>query len=544
MSHSPVVRPIASAALAITIALSCGTAGAADGAVDTTELARQIEALRQTVVAQQAQIEALRQALERTQVASVTAPTPAAAPASPPAATSAAAAVEPSPTFAATEAPRVTLANGRPTITSADGRNSLALRAIVQGDYGHYAQAGAGSLATDFRRGSTGAAPNRETTAARDLSDGMYFRRARLGVEGVFNRDIGYRLVVDFGGSGTESTPKISDAWINYTGFAPFAIQLGAFSPPANLDDGTTPEDSLFIESATPADLSRSLGGADGRLGLGIRRSGARWMGALTLTSRTVADAEAFDTQRALVGRVGGLVATGESYNVHLGASGTWVIDPVDSGPDTTGARHAIRFRAQPELRVDSTRLIDTGPIDAKHAHAVGIEFGASWRNLFVQAERFDFGIDRANPALRNPGFSGWYAEGSWILTGESRRYNPAAAAFQNPRPFVPVSRNGGFGAWELALRYSETDLDFLAGTEGLATPVDGVRGGMQRIWTVGVNWYLNANTRLMFNYLNIDVDRLNPSPTAFGAAPASPPPGARIGQQLDAYALRMQYAF
>lgn len=523
-------------ALAVSIALACATARAADGAIDTAELARQIEALRQTVTAQQAQLEALQRALERAQAA----PASVATPPPPPMV----AAAEPAPTFAASEAPRVSLGNGRPTIASADGRSSLALRAIVQGDYGHYAQAAAGPLASDFRRGSTGAAPNRETAAARDLSDGMYFRRARLGVEGVFNRDIGYRLVVDFGGSGTESTPKISDAWISYAGFAPFSLQLGAFSPPANLDDGTTPEDSLFIERATPADLSRSLGGADGRLGLGIRHSGARWMGALTLTSRTVADAEAFDTQRALVGRVGGLVATGESYNVHLGASGTWVIDPVDSGPDATGARHAIRFRAQPELRVDSTRLIDTGPIDAKHAHAVGVEFAARWRGLFVQAERFDFGIDRVDPALRDPGFGGWYAEGSWILTGESRRYNPAAAAFQNPRPFVPVSRNGGFGAWELALRYSETDLDFLAGAEGLAVPAGGVRGGTQRIWTLGVNWFLNASTRLSFNYLKIDVDRLNPSPAAFGPAPASPPLGAKIGQQLDAYALRMQYAF
>lgn len=513
-------------ALGALVTLTCRVAAAADGPVDTAELARQVEALRQALAAQQAQIELLQQALARAQAVPASSPAP------------------PAPSFAATEAPKVSINNGRPAIASADGRNSLALRAIVQGDYGHYAQTAAGPIDTDFRRGSTGATNNREISSARDLSDGMYFRRARLGVEGVFNRDINYRLVVDFGGSGSETTPKISDAWISYTGFAPFAIQLGAFSPPANLDDGTTPEGSLFIERATPADLSRGLGGADGRLGLGIRRSGARWMGALTLTGRTVADAEAFDTQRALVGRLGGLVATGDDYNVHLGASGTWVLNPVDNGPDATGARHAIRFRAQPELRVDSTRLIDTGAIDAKHAHAVGVEFAANWRGLFVQAERFDFGIDRVNPALRDPSFTGWYAEGSFILTGESRRYNAASAAFQNPRPFVPVSQGGGFGAWELALRYSETDLDFLAGSEGLATPAGGVRGGEQRIWTIGLNWYLNANTRMTFNYLNIAVDRLNPSLTAFGPAPASPPLGVEIGQHLDAYALRMQYAF
>jgi hypothetical protein len=30
----------------------------------------------------------------------------------------------------------------------------------------------------------------------------------------------------------------------------------------------------------------------------------------------------------------GGLVATGEDYNLHLGASGTWVIHPADAGVD------------------------------------------------------------------------------------------------------------------------------------------------------------------------------------------------------------------
>ena len=32
---------------------------------------------------------------------------------------------------------------------------------------------------------------------------------------------------------------------------------------------------------------------------------------------------------------------------------------------------------------------------------------------------------------------------------------------FQNPRPMVPFSSNGGFGAWELAARYSRMNLNF-----------------------------------------------------------------------------------
>ena len=171
---------------------------------------------------------------------------------------------------------------------------------------------------------------------------------------------------MDFGGSGTEGPARINDAWIAYTGFAPFTLQLGAFSPPANLEDGTTPDDLLFIERAD----ARGTLARDGRRRRPPRHrrcaaAGARWMGALTLTSRTVNDAEVFDSQIALVGRVGGLVATGADYNVHLGANGTYVIRSARPGLRRPAPRYGIRFRDRPEIRVDSTRLIDTGTIDA-----------------------------------------------------------------------------------------------------------------------------------------------------------------------------------
>ncbi len=451
--------------------------------------------------------------------------------------------------LAAQEAPRWTLANGRPLVTSADGRSSLAVRALVQADLGHYDQDPAGSLASDYRRGSTGATGNRETTAARDLSDRLYFRRARFGVEGIFARDFTYRLVMELGGAGTEGPTRINDAYVGYTGLAPFTFQIGAFSPPANLEDSTTPDDQLFPERATPAELSRALAGADGRVGVGVRGNGNRWYAALTYTLRTVNDAEVFDSQTALVGRAAALIATGNDYNLHLGVSGTYVIRPADQGADVTGARYGIRFRDRPELRIDSTRLIDTGTINADHAYAAGVEFAGNWRNFFLQAEKFWFGIERPkSTTLSNPEFDGYYVEGSWVMTGEAHRYNMSTASYQNPRPNVPFSSRGGWGAWELAFRYSHTNLNSNAGILGNAAAADSVRGGEQNIYTVGLNWCLNANLKLLFDYSRIMVDRLNPartaSPTPFGDAPGTPPFGVQIGQDLNTYGLRTQFSF
>jgi len=450
----------------------------------------------------------------------------------------------------AQDAPRVSISNARPTITSADGRSSISLRSVVQLDAAHHDQAPDGG-ATDFRRGSVGAIANRETAAARDLSDGAYFRRARFGFEGNVARDFNYRVLVELGGSGTEGPARINDFWIGYTGFTPFALQVGAFSPPANMDDGIGVESSLFIERAAPAELSRTLGGADGRIGLGLQGNGARWMSALTLTTRTVNDAEVFDSQLAAVGRFGALLATSADYNLHAGLSGTYVFQPPDQGSTVAAnQRHVVRLRDRPEIRVDSTRLIDTGSIDADSAYVYGLEAGANWKNWYLQAESFRYGIERtaATATLSDPSFDGFYVQGSWILTGETRRYDMASAAFQSPRPFVPFSSAGGLGAWELALRYSHLDLDFHSGLGGTAATADAIRGGTQDIWTFGVNWYLNPNVKVMLNWLHVDVHRLNPAGvgnlTPFGPAPATPPIGVQIGQDLDIYGLRTQYSF
>jgi phosphate-selective porin OprO/OprP len=451
---------------------------------------------------------------------------------------------------AAQEAPRPTVSNARFGLKSADGSASITLRALAQADVAHYAQDSTGSLDDDYRRGSVGASGNRETNGARDLSDGLNLRRARLGIEGTFEHDFGYRFTAEFGGSGTEGPARVVEALLSYSGFKPLTLQLGVFAPPTNLDGGTSSSETLFMERATPAEIARSLGGGIGRTAIGVHTGGSRWMAAATLTGRLINSPETFDSQSALLARAGGLIVNGEDYRVHLGASGTWVIHPADAGLDDAGARYSMRLRDRPELRVDGTRLIDTGAIDAAHVWTTGIEFGATWRNFFLQAEGFNYGIERRDaPSLADPRFGGWYAQASWILTGEQRRYNTASGAFQSPRPIANLSRDGGRGAWELALRYSHTDLDFRAGIPGTAATADAVRGGVQDIWTIGLNFYANPNLRWQINYLHIDVNRLNPrtglgSSLPFGAVPATPPVGVQIGQQLSAWALRTQYVF
>ena len=74
-----------------------------------------------------------------------------------------------------------------------------------------------------------------------------------------------------------------------------------------------------------------------------------------------------------------------------------------------------------------------------------------------------------------------------------------------------------------------------------MGSTTDGIRGGDQKIWTVGVNWYLNPIIRLMLDYEHVDVDRLSPN-AAVGAY--NTPVGAQIGQTYNVIAIRTQAAF
>jgi phosphate-selective porin OprO/OprP len=510
-------RTMRMSALAAVAALTMGPARAEDAA-----LAKEMESLRAALSEQRAQLEAQSKLLasQQAQLEMLTQKLAQSAPAAP------------AKAAPAGDTPKVSFANSRLTITAADGRSSLAVRGFAQVDGAMYREDPEGLPATDFRRGSVGATANRETNAARDFSEGFLLRRARFGVDGMVGQNFTYRLLFDFGGSGTEGPTRVNDAWIGYTGLAPFTFQFGAFSPPANMDDSTSAEDLVFLERSTAGEVSRALAAADARFGLGVKANDKRWMSSLTLTSRTVGDAEVFDSQLAAVGRAGFLVATSDDYNVHVGVSGTYVFAPPDQGSATT-PRHAIRFRDRPEIRVDGTRLIDTGAIDAERVSVVAGEFGANWRNFYLQGEHFWFDVTRRAPTtLDDPSFQGYYLQGSWTLTGESRRYNPVTGSFQNPRPKTPFAKEGGTGAWELAARYSRMNLNFEEGLEGTAALPGSVRGGDQKIVTLGVNWYPNANFRVMMNYIMIDVDRLNPAGPGnlapFGAAPSTPPTHGR----------------
>ena len=168
----------------------------------------------------------------------------------------------------------------------------------------------AGPLATDYRRGSVGANANRENNGARDLSDGLYFRRARIGVEGMINRDFGYRFVTEFGGGGTEGPARINDAWVSYSGFAPVhaaARRLRAARQHGRRHDCRTKPCSSSARRRRNS-RARSAAPTAARPSACAAAASAGWRPSRS-PGRTLGDAEVFDSQSAVVARGGGLRA-------------------------------------------------------------------------------------------------------------------------------------------------------------------------------------------------------------------------------------------
>ena len=415
----------------------------------------------------------------------------------------------------------------RPGICSADGANCIYLTSRLHFDAGDYLSV-----------------HPQQSTGPHSLTSGVNARRARLGVLGVFDNDWNYAFILDFGGS-TDATPStlIENAYITYNGFRTYAaIDFGYLDVPFTLDESTSSNDIMFIERAEAKNVASNLAADDARAALGVRSNDDRYFAGVYLTGPQAGATHTGTNSQQIGGtaRFTYQVLQGENYSLHAGVDGEYVFLPRADGAAAAATTSTVAFSDRPELRVDSTSFLNTGQIPAKNADVFGGELAGGYDSLFFQGEYYIFQIDQSGLSKTSPKpeltFDGGYAEASWTVTGESRRYIPSTGAYSGIIPAHPFSlRDGGWGAWELAARYSYLNLNNHdhPGVSPLVT--GGVFGGRATGLAFGVNWYVNRNIRFMLNYIHEDVNKI-PQTTAGGTTSG--------GVQINAIALRTQVAF
>jgi phosphate-selective porin OprO/OprP len=439
----------------------------------------------------------------------------------------------------------VTMPNNRPTICTADEQNCVAITSRVHWDVGGYS----------YR-------PNTAATTPQQLDSGENVRRARIGIVGKFFGDWNYSLIYDFGGSsdgfgGTGAagavpvgfdpgggTSGIENAFLSYTGLKPFggkmAIEAGVMDIAWTMDESTSSNDIMFMERASSGLIAQNIAAGDFRSAVGTRWwNDQLWMGAYVTGPTTGAIHSASSVsppgtseQYGAVARVAGNPISGNGYSVHIGADAEWLIQPPRN---LVAQTQTLTLSDRPELRIDPTTLISTGAIpNVSGAQVYGVEAAATYGSFIAQGEYYWFNVDRmANTSIPPVGatslkFDGGYAQVGYVLTGESRAYNAANAAYGGIKPANPFSlTGGGWGAWEIAGRVSTMNLN-----DQLATAA-GIAGGRQTIYTAALNWYVNNNVRFMLDYLHGDISKQ-----------ASATSGVNTGSSFNAVAMRTQVAF
>jgi phosphate-selective porin OprO and OprP len=141
-----------------------------------------------------------------------------------------------------------------------------------------------------------------------------------------------------------------------------------------------------------------------------------------------------------------------------------------------------------------------TALTDVNNTQEVDGETALVYGPLSVQSEVFGATVNHQTGATNS--FVGGYVFVSYFLTGENRPYNRKLGVFDRVQPYEEFFRvrteDGnvamGWGAWELAYRVSYIDM-----LDGLSN----VGAGRATDNTFGINWYLNAYTRIMANFIH-----------------------------------------
>ena len=345
-------------------------------------------------------------------------------------------------------------------------------------------------------------------------ADHLMFRRLRFGVRGEVWQNMVYRIEMELA---DPNNAEFRDAYLGFTELPWLqTVYIGNQKRPYGLDHWNSTHFNIFLERPWIVEAFNQ----DARR-LGIQS----WSHSEDLAwnwqygvfnQRLIQDEGEYISehwQMQLAGRLANTIwydecSDGRGY-AHWAISGT-LADTDENQLTENYADNGIgeaRFRTRPEAR-SVERWLDTGVIPAaEHYSLLGWEGVVNVGPVQVVGEYQNVWLDRqADSALQ---FHGGYVYAAYFLTGEHMTWDRETGQLDRVVPYenfflVDTCRDGvrgGWGAWQLAARWSYGDLSD-----------ENIQGGIGESVTFGVNWLWNPWARMQFNYIygNIHDNALN----------------------------------
>jgi len=224
-----------------------------------------------------------------------------------------------------------------------------------------------------------------------------------------------------------------------------------------------------------------ALQSARGNFGVGLteRITGEHWHASFAVTGNDLSnagnnrDTVTYST-RAHINPI-----KSESGTLHLGA---WALYEDIAKGDAIG----LRNWGQGGHFNDNAKTRPGALADVTSAHAYGAELAGFLGPFWAYGE---WGLRELKSAvLGRRDYEAYAVSAGWFFLGGAKpAYNARAGTWAGVKVANPVTA-GGAGVWELKARYESLDYTKLP------------TGGEGEAWTLGANWYLNNNSRILFD--------------------------------------------
>jgi len=315
---------------------------------------------------------------------------------------------------------------------------------------------------------------------------GTAMRHARFYMAGTIYDQFTFKADYDFAGTDVD----FKDVWIGLKNIPRAGeVWIGHQKEPFSLEGMNSLPNVTFMERGLPAvfgpgrntGIKASNSIFDGLLGWGVG------------CYKDVCTSDGFDdhSDYNVTGRLTGIpfITDDASSLLHLGMAYSHKFCNEDG---------SVKYRSRPESNLSDIYTVDTGSITGvTGVDLLGPEIAFVYGPLCLQSEYVHTFLNRTS--FDNLDFFSYYAFCSFFLTGEHRIYKTDEAGGEFGRVIPNRSfafNSSGWGAWQMALRYSFIDLND-----------KDIRGGREENFTFGVNWFLNPNLRMTLNYVLVNID-------------------------------------